>query len=286
VTLELGQVTETVEVTAETPLLETASSALGEVVNSITTENLPLNGRNVIQLVHLTPGINTVRNVRNSGNGMGIGAIAFSANGGRNASNMIMVDGSPQEVMGFMQPAYVPSPDAVQEFKVQTNNLQAEHGRTGGAVVNIVHRSGTSDFHGVLYEFLRNDAFDANGFFRNKNGQQKSGFRYNQFGFTLGGPLTPSRENTFFFVNYEGVRQKNAGGSTMTVPSGSMRQGDFSGISDTIYDPLTIDLSSGERQPFPGQTIPSDRIHPVGRTFVEQFALPTSSKATNNFFST
>jgi len=123
---------------------------------------------------------------RNQTSGSGsIGSNGFSANGGRNVSSSILVDGSPQEVMGYNQPAYVPSPDAVQEFKVQTNSLSAEYGRTGGAVINMVHRSGGSEFHGVLYEFLRNNVLDANGFFNNLNGRPRGPFRFNQFGATL-----------------------------------------------------------------------------------------------------
>src|SRR2546426_6520255 len=187
VPLEVGAVTESIDVTAQAPLLETASSTLGEVVNSRTTESLPLNGRNVMQLVALTPGINQTRSYREATSASGsIPVNGFSANGGRNVSNEVMLDGSPQVVMGYNQPAFVPSPDALQEFKVQTNNLSAEYGRTGGAVVNLVHRSGTSQFHGVLYEFLRNDKFDANGFFNNRNGKARPPFRFNQFGFTLG----------------------------------------------------------------------------------------------------
>ena len=191
-----------------------------EVVNARTTESLPLNGRSVLQLVALTPGISTTRSFRNATRSNGnIGAVAFSANGGRNVANMIMLDGSPQEVMGFNQPAYVPTPDAVQEFKVQTKSLAAEYGRTGGAVINIVHRSGTSDFHGVLYEFLRNDKLDANNFFANRRGRDRAPFRFNQFGFTVGGPLTPSRQTTFFFINHEGTRQIQPGNTTHTVPT-------------------------------------------------------------------
>jgi hypothetical protein len=282
--LELGSLTEVVEVTGETPMIETASSTLGEVVNSRTTESLPLNGRNVLQLVQLTPGINTTSSYRSASTADGsIASNGFSANGGRNVSNSIMLDGSPQEVMGYNQPAFIPSPDAVQEFKVQTNSLSAEYGRTGGAVVNVVHRSGTSHFHGVLYEFLRNDAFDANGFFDNRNGKQKGAFRYNQFGFTLGGPLTPSRQRTFFFLNYQGLRQVNPGGSTSSVPTPEMKRGDFSGVSDIIYDPSTID-SSGVRKPFAGNVIPASRINPVGAKFLSYYSDPTSGGVVNNFF--
>src|SRR5262249_2294878 len=160
------------------------------------------------------------RSYRSATTGSGsIPSNAFSANGGRDVSTEIMLDGSPQIVMGYNQAAYVPSPDALQEFRVQTNSLAAEYGRTGGAVVNLVHRSGTKEYHGVLYEFLRNDKFDANNFFSNRNGQAKPPFRFNQFGFTLGGPLTMSRQTTFFFLNYEGIRQVNPGKSTFTVPT-------------------------------------------------------------------
>ncbi|MEZ5351411.1 MAG: carboxypeptidase regulatory-like domain-containing protein [Bryobacteraceae bacterium] len=285
VALEIGAVTETVQVSAETPLLETASSTLGEVVNSVTSENLPLNGRNALQLVALTPGINSNSNFNNGGQGGGsIVAVGFSANGGRNVSTAVMLDGSPQEVMGYNQPAYVPSPDALQEFRVQTNSMSAEYGRTGGAVVNMVHRSGTSDFHGVLYEFLRNNALDANGFFNNLNGRNKAAFRYNQFGFTAGGPLTPSRQTTFFFVNYEGIRQVNPGEATFSVPTAQMRQGNFAEIRNDIYDPATIN-AQGQRQPFPNRQIPMARANPVGLKFMSFYPQPNRPGVINNFFS-
>ncbi len=131
VSLEIGATTEIVEVTAQVPLLETANSTLTAIVNSKTAESLPLNGRNILQLVALTPGINTSRSARGATTGSGsISSMAFSANGGRDVSNEVMLDGSPQIVMGYNQPAYVPSPDALQEFRVQTNSLSAEYGRT------------------------------------------------------------------------------------------------------------------------------------------------------------
>jgi len=136
------------------PLLQTACSTLDALVNSKTAEFLPLNGRNILQLVALRPGINISRSARRATTGSGsISSMAFSANGGRDVSNEVMLDGSPQIVMGYNQPAYIPSPDALQEFRVQTTSLSAEYGRTGGAVVNLVHRSGTKEFHGVLTSF-------------------------------------------------------------------------------------------------------------------------------------
>jgi hypothetical protein len=285
VSMELGSVAETVEVTTQVALLETSSSTLDSVINHKSAEALPLNGRNVLQLVALSPGINSTRSYRGATSGDGsIVSNAFSANGGRDVSSEILLDGSPQIVMGYNQPAYVPTPDALQEFRVQTNALSAEYGRTGGAVINLVHRSGTKEFHGVLYEFLRNDKFDANGFFNNRNGAAKPPFRYNQFGFTLGGPLTPSRQSTFFFVSYEGLRTVNPGASVITVPTASMKQGDFNGLGATIYDPATI-AADGSRQPFSGNRIPSSRFNPVTLKLLGYIPDPTSPGPVNNFYS-
>ncbi|MBI1356056.1 MAG: TonB-dependent receptor plug domain-containing protein [Acidobacteria bacterium] len=286
VELEIGAVTETIEITAETPLLATATSDLGEVINSRTAESLPLNGRNIMQLIAMTPGINTTRSSRNDASGSGsIASAGFSANGGRDVSNTVMLDGSPQEVMGYGQPAFVPSPDAVQEFKVQTNAFSAEYGRTGGAVVNMVHRSGTQQFHGVLYEFLRNDKLQANNWFSNANGRDRAPFRFNQFGGTLGGPLTPSRQKTFFFVNVEYRRQVNPGSVTYSLPTAAMRNGDFSqaGVRK-IYDPLTVD-AAGNRQQFANNMIPASRQDPIAKNILEYYPLPNLSGVTNNFFS-
>ena len=261
--LEVGDVTEVVEISAEAPLLATATSDLGEVVNSLTAESLPLNGRNVLQLIGLTPGINTTRNFRNSTSGNGsISAVAFSANGGRNVANSIMLDGSSQEVMGYNQPSYIPSPDTLQEFKVQTNAFSAQYGRTAGAVVNMVTRSGGSEFHGVLYEFLRNDKLQANNWFANANGRDRAPFRFNQFGGTLGGPLTPSRQRLFFFQSVEFRRQVNPASVTQSVPTPLMKQGDFSEDNRIIHDPLTL-RDNGTRDPFPNQRIPAGRHNPT-----------------------
>lgn len=285
IALEVGSVSEVIEVKTDPPLLDVASSTLGEVVNSLTAESLPLNGRNVMQLVALTPGINTLPNNRTNtvGNGA-IAANAFSANGGRDVSSSIMVDGSPQEVMGYNQPAYVPNPDAVQEFKVQTNNLSAEYGRTGGAVVNLVTRPGGKDFHGVLFEFLRNNLFDANGFFNNLNGRPKGTFRYNQFGATVGGPLTKSRQRSFFFFSYEGVRQVNPSSSFFSVPTAKIKAGDFSEVPNPIYDPASIN-AAGERAAFPNRQIPASRISPVAQKILAFYPTATLPGIANNFFS-
>src|SRR5262249_28849629 len=259
VSLELGAVTEAVQVTAEAPLLESANSFLGEVVNKRSAEALPLNTRNLTQLVALTPGINSSPGFRagafSSGNGS---RVAFSANGGRGQTNEVILDGSPQIVMGANQPAYIPMPESVQEFNVQTNSLPAEYGRTGGAVVNIVHRSGTKDFHGVLYEFLRNDKLNANPFFDNRNGKSKAPMRGHEVGFALGGPMSKSRKSTFFFLNFQRILVAAPAANTFTVPTPRMKNGDLGEAPTAVYDPETID-ASGARRPFPNNQIPPSR---------------------------
>ncbi|HEY3836627.1 MAG TPA: TonB-dependent receptor [Bryobacteraceae bacterium] len=286
VTLEPGSMSESIEVHDEVPLLETANSTLGEVVNHLTTTALPLNGRNVMQLVALTPGINTPPSDHGAApfaSGQ-IATVGFSANGSRDLTSVVLLDGSPQEVMGYDQPGYVPPPDAVEEFKVIANTMSAEYGRTGGAVISMVHRSGTKDFHGNLYEFLRNDVLDANDFFDNRTGQPRAPFRFNQFGATAGGPLTTTRQSTFFFFSYQGVRQQNPSASFYTVPTDAMKAGNFANTGATIYDPATID-ASGARQPFPNNVIPAARFNPVALKLLSYYPEPNRPGISNNFFS-
>jgi hypothetical protein len=285
VSLELGPVAETVHVTEETPLLESASSFLGEVVGGRSAEALPLVSRNITQLVALAPGVGDTLNFRAPNFSSGVPSrIQFSASGGRGATNEIMLDGSPQTVMDLNEPAYIPQPEAVQEFNVQTNNLPAEYGRSGGGVINIVHRSGGKDFHGELYEFVRNDAFNANDFFSNAKGQAKAPMRGNEFGFALGGPATRSRKSTFFFVNYQRVLISSPSPAPFTIPTTKMRRGDFSELPAPVYDPLSID-SSGNRQPFPNSYIPPERWNPVGVNLLNFYPNPTSPGTSFNFFS-
>ena len=181
----------------------------------------------------------------------------------------------------------------VQEYKVQTNNFSAEFGNTSGGVVNVVTKSGTNQFHGVLYEFLRNNKFSANDFFDNRVGNPQAPFRFNQFGGTLGGPVIKNR--TFFFFAYEGVRWIQGLTSTGTLPSLLQRNGDFSqtrnqgGQLITIYDPLTASSAAATRSAFPGNVLPQNRIDPVARNLLKYLPLPNAAgnpvTGTNNFTS-
>ena len=231
--LELGSVTETVEVTGAAPVLQTERGELGQVIDRQQLLDLPLNGRNAIGLAGLTTGV--VPGPQFSDGPLNLANI--SVNGSRGGATEILQDGAPSTVPenspGTFATATLPSMERVQEFKVQTNSFSAEFGRTTGGVINIVIKSGSNDPHGSVYEFLRNSKLDSNDFFLNRAGRSLPTFQRNQFGFTLGGPvviphLYNGRNRTFFFGGYEGVRQRSLQTSTITIPSAAEMAGDFS----------------------------------------------------------
>jgi hypothetical protein len=262
--LEVGAMTESVSITAETPLLQTSSSELGTTVGDEQIEALPLNGRNFVNLTRTVPGV--LRGIPGS-NIDGAGSLAwrasasFSANGQRTRDNNFMLDGVDNNETWLQTVVIFPSVDALDEFKLQTSTYSAEFGRSLGGVVNLQIKSGTNAFRGSGFEFHRNDAFDANNFFNNKNNRPKPEFKQNQFGGTLGGPIF--KDKTFFFGNYQGHRESQGQTFLSTVPTTKMRGGDFSELTRVIYDPAT-------GQPFPGNVIPSGRIDSVARNILTQ----------------
>ncbi|PYQ92794.1 MAG: hypothetical protein DMF97_21160 [Acidobacteria bacterium] len=209
------------------------------------------------------------------------------ANGNRESSNNYLYDGIDNNTRLTLVIVVRPNVEAIKEFKVQTNLFSAEQGRNPGAQVNVVTKSGGNTIHGATYEFLRNDRFDANNFFANRAGQQKPPFKQNQFGGAIGGPII--RNKTFFFADYDGFRQTVGRVFVNTVPTAKMRQGDFSEVAGTIYDPLTtVALPGGgiTRQPFPGNLIPSSRWDPVTAKLMNAYPLPTSAALSNNLVTT
>ncbi|MBL8203122.1 MAG: TonB-dependent receptor [Blastocatellia bacterium] len=225
-TMQPGQLTETVTITDAAQLLETDSSVRGQVVQREQIVNLPLNGRSYANLVLLAPGVR--ESSQNSATGGGREA-AFNVNGLRNTFNNFLLDGVDNNAYGtsnqsFSSQVVQVSPDAVAEFKVQTNTYSAEFGRSGGAVINAAYRSGTNQFHGSLWEFHRNTALNAVGFFKPVSGVKPPLIR-NQFGATLGGPIIKDR--TFFFLDYEGFRQVAKDVGFSTLPTLQQRQGIF-----------------------------------------------------------
>jgi len=294
--LEVGQVTDTVEVAGEAPILETDTSYLGEVVDSQHIVDLPLNGRFFTRLAVLTAGTApSPAGARDENTG------GFSANGVRPYQNNFILDGVDNNSLSedlSSQASFVvgPPPDAIQEFKVQTNSMSAEFGRSGGAVLNVTIKSGTNDLHGTAYEFLRNSDLDANNFFNNANGAPIAPFKQNQFGFSTGAPiLIPKvyngKNRTFFFFDYQGTRIRTGQTEIATVPTDAMRQGNFSGQNgvayNTIYDPNTGTInSSGDavgRLPFAGNIIPQSRWNPIAEKLLSMFPEPNATGAVNNF---
>lgn len=268
--LEVGATSETVTVTSEAPLIQSESAAVGQVIDNRFTKQIPLNGRDFSQLILLVPGANDSR----SGGGAGVGSGVSI--GGRDNANNFMIDGAPNNARQFGNIAIKPSIDVIQEFKVQSNLYSAEFGQAAFAQVNLVTKSGANEFHGSIFEFLRNDVFDARNFFLAKVPK----LNRNQFGGSFGGPI--KRNRSFFFVNYEGLRERRGVDVRRTVPIPEWRRGDFSGEATPIRDPLT-------GQPFSGNRIPDNRISPVAKAALARWPSPNiglPGALTNNFLIT
>ena len=212
--LELGEVSQVITAEAKAPLVETSSTQLGAVVNEATITNLPLNARDTYQLLQLQPGVQSQQGYDLFAGSERAGVV--SVNGGRGRSNNFNVNGGDGNDQFIGVPAIQPSPDTIQEFRVLTNTFDAEYGRNSGAVVNVVTKGGTNDFHGNLFEFFRNRALNTRGFFDS----EKPDFKQNQFGGTFGGPIKKNR--TFFFGSYESRRiVQGISSDLVTVPTSS-----------------------------------------------------------------
>jgi hypothetical protein len=274
--LELGQMTEAVTIQAETPLVQTGSSDLSVTVEGKTIESLPLNGRNFVNLTRTIPGIvrgNPGSNIDGAGSLAWRASASFSANGQRPRDNNYMLDGVDNNETWLQTVVIFPSVDALDEFKLQTSTFSAEFGRSMGGVVNLQIKSGGNDFHGSVFEFLRNDRLDANNWFNNRAGRAKPKFSQHQFGGTLSGPIL--KDKTFFFADFQGMRIDQGQSYLSTVPSAKMRQGDFSEINRPIYDPLT-------GQPFPGNIIPQNRWDPAARKVLQDLIPEANTAGTRN----
>ena len=222
--LEVGELTQTVEVTAEAPLLQSETSSLGQVVETRAVTELPLNGRNPLALVSLVPGVVPQGSPKDGNSSMGnpVGANPFAAGdfqigGGQAGQSQILIDGVPTNGAYLNVVTVIPTQDAIEEFKVQTNNLGPEYGRFAGGVINLSTKSGTNGFHGSAYEFLRNKVLNANDFFSNAGGVPRPPFTQNQYGVNGGGPVI--KDKLFFFSSYEGFRQRKGSALTTWVPT-------------------------------------------------------------------
>ena len=299
--LKVSGVSTSVEISSSAPLINATSADLGTVIENRYIQSLPLAGRQPLSLVALAAGITPV----NTSAG-GQSSTNFVANGVRNSTSDVLLDGmsltNVEQNSGITNLEYQPSVDVVQEFKVQTNFFSAEFGNTGGAVVNMVTKSGTNQFHGVGYEFARNAAMNANSWFSNRAGRSIPDFQRNVFGGTVGGPVIlpkifNGRNKTFFFYDFEATRQSNADTRLSTIPTLKERAGDFSDTRDangnliTIYNPFdTYKTADGRtlRNVFPGNIVPLSLQDPIARKVLTYYPAPTSAGSafthTNNFF--
>lgn len=282
VLLDLGAVTEVIEIQGGAELIEPNTSSLGTVMESRKVADLPLNGRNPMGLANLVP---TVKGIGFFG-GQVLSSwrlAGVSIGGGPPLSSGFSVDGIAAEKMFTSGTQTFPTVDSTQEFKIITNAMSAEFGRTAGGIVSVITKSGTNEFHGNLFEFVRNAAFNANEFFANRVGRARPGLSWNQYGGSLGGPIRKDR--LFFFFNYEAFKERRTSQSILNSATAEQRAGDFSdtrtanGQLITIYDPTTTRPDPANpgrfvRDAFPGNRIPSNRIQRPGAGILAAYPLP------------
>jgi hypothetical protein len=308
--LEVGTVDETVTVTGEAAQVETRSADVSSLVTSKQVTELPLNGRNYAQLVTLVPGISPVTQA-GAGGAFGTGGtgldshVDMSVNGNQSNANLWTVDGVNNMDVGSNATLLVfPSVDSIQEFRVERNSFSAEYGQAQGAVINLITKGGGNEFHGTLFEFIRNDALNASDFFNNASGQPKPKLRYNNFGFNVSGPvyfpmfgagdkkIWKGKNRAFFFWNEEWRREIRGLVPPLQfkVPTDAERVGDFSGAN--LTDGLPHRLGAGpcttpgpnptDPNCFPGNKIPAAQLSPAGLAILKFFPSP-NSRGGNNF---
>jgi hypothetical protein len=279
INLQVGASTERVEVSGSAPLIQTESATLSTVIDHRRVVDLPLNGRSFMQLTSLMAGTNAgMPNSTLNGDFQAGGQV--SANGQRSSSgNNYTLNGVSDEIIIGRYAAVRPSIDAIQEFDMEIGQYSASRSMGTGAQIDLVLKSGTNDWHGSAFEFLRNDAMDANDFFRNRSGLPRAPFKRNQFGGVISGPIIHNK--TFFLFNYEGLRLPSPATNITRVPTSDQLKGNFSSFSGTIIDPTT-------GLPFPGNIIPTNRINPASTVLAQFWPGPNSTTLTgaNNYINT
>ena len=291
-TLPVGQVTETVTVSAETPLLQAETSSLGQVVEARKANELPLNGRNIFNLITVSP----AAVAQGGSGGTPVGQNPFSWGnyqvGGSFANQSAeYLDGQPLNIGYINLPIVIPTQDSIGEFKVQYNNLGPEWGKFSGGISNFSTKSGTNSFHGAAYEYLRNKVLNSNDYFLKQSqiasGQKNAPPPYvqNQYGFNVGGPVF--KDKTFFFVSWEQFRLRTGSVTTTTVPLPAFRQGDFSALLSQgiqLYDPYSVNPATGARTPYANNQIPQAEWSTAGTALWDSYFIkPTGSGITDNF---
>ncbi len=273
--MQLGEITEQVTVQESVPLLRTTNAEVSEVITNQRIVDLPLNGRQFVQLTTLSDNVYlTPQGTRGAALGQTGRQIVVA--GQRAGHNMYYLDGVSITDQYFNNLVLSPSIDEIQEFKIQKSIYSAEFGGKASASVNAATKAGSNSLHGSLFEFIRNNVFDARNFF---DTSVKPPYRQNQFGGTLGGHV--KKDRTFFFLSYEGLRVRQALTRTFSLPTARVRSGDFSGLS-TIYDPLSTDPATGRRQAFPGNRI-NRPLDPAAVAFLQKLPLPNLPGEVQNF---
>jgi Carboxypeptidase regulatory-like domain/TonB-dependent Receptor Plug Domain len=273
--MEVGRPTDQITVTSEVAQVQADTSSLGQVITSEQAEALPLNGRNYIDLANLTAGVvNT--NIEHSTNGNTAGA--FSANGTRGDLNNYMLDGIDNNNNSGGSAQLAVNVDAIAEFKIQTSDYDAEFGRSGGAALNVVIKSGTNQFHGSVFEFFQNSFMNAQNFFATNTLSSK----YNQPGATFGGPVIKNK--LFFFGDYQLTDSRTPKVDFSSVPTAAEIAGNFSAPGEpNIYNPNTYNAATGARLPFPGNIIPASDISPLGQAFAALYPAANLPGTRNNY---
>jgi hypothetical protein len=271
--LELGQVSESVLVQANAVLLQTENPTLGQVIEEKPIVDLPLNGRNFIQLATLSAGVAPATARSSESSRLGRTQVTAHVAGARGSFNSFLLDGMENRGARFGEIPILPSVDAIREFKIQRNFYSAEYGQNVG-VISVSIKSGTNSFHGTVFEFLRNDNFDARQFFD----ARKPEFKLNQFGFSFGGPVIPNR--TFFFGAYEGRRQRRASQEFAVLPKPAWLRGNFSDLAAPIRDPFNNNV------PFAGNIIPANRLSPVSQNYNQFIPAPNTDLQQGNYTGT
>ncbi|HWZ81262.1 MAG TPA: TonB-dependent receptor [Terriglobales bacterium] len=298
----VGSASESVTVEGQASPIDTESSTVGTVVEQRKANDLPLNGRNVFNLIVLAPSV--IPQGSSTGTPVGVNPFGwgnYQVNGSFGNQSAEYLDGQPLNIGYINLPVLIPTQDSIQEFKVQTSNLGAEWGRFSGGVVNLTTKGGTTRLHGEVYEYLRNRVFNANNYFLNSAGKPRPAWVQNQFGAEAGGPLLlnhpGARNRTFWFASWEGFRLRTGEPFTATVPTTLERGGDFSAINYPVMDPCAGVVNSVGACPgssavpseFPGNRIPASRISPTSKALVDLWPEPNSpgvvtpSGTINNF---
>jgi hypothetical protein len=278
--LQVGQVTETVTVSSDASPVETRSGEISSLISEKQVTELPLNGRNYAQLALMVPGVSPVTQAGAGGafgtQGTGLDShVDMSVNGNQSNANMWTVDGVNNMDVGSNATLLIfPSIDSIQEFRVERNSFSAEYGQAQGAVINLITKGGSNQFHGAGFEFYRSDSLNATDFFLNKGAQPKAQLKYNNYGFNFSGPIKKNR--IFFFWNEEWRRERRGVVLSSKVPTAAERVGDFSGaLTDALpHDPFT-------GLAFPGNKIPANKLSPAGLAILQIFPLPNTSGSTN-----